>query len=311
MNFLLTAMIIILLFVIAWQYFSMRKTNRQLYDIHDKLTHIIEQETTEKVSMHTNQHAVQQLLIQVNRLLNYNQKVIAGSVKTKESLTKMLSNMSHDMKTPLTVILGYVEKLKQDDKMSKEEQREIVVRLHEKTLSVISLMNHFFDLAKLESGDIDFPMSRLSINEICRENVLEFYHLSQSKGLQVEVDIPEQDYFILGNKIALNQILSNLISNAIRYGGDGGIFGLTIREEGENIAIDVWDYGKGIAEVDFNRVFERLYTLDDARNPEFQGSGLGLSITKRLTGAMKGEIKLSSKPYEKTVFTCIFNRITY
>lgn len=311
MNYLLIVMIIILLCVIGLQYYSRRKKNRELYEIRDKLAHIINQETAEKVFMQTSQKPVQQLLIQVNRLLNYNQKVFADSVRTKESMRKMLSNMSHDLKTPLTVILGYVEKLKQDDKMSKEEQSEVVARLHEKTISVIGLMNQFFDLVKLESGDVDFPLGRLSINEICRENVLEFYHLLQSKGLQVEVDIPEQDYFILGNKNALNQILSNLISNAIRYGSDGGIFGLTIREEGENIAIDIWDCGKGIAEVHLERVFERLYTLDDARNPEFQGSGLGLSITKRLTEAMKGEIQLSSKPYDKTVFTCIFKRITY
>ncbi|WP_174613704.1 sensor histidine kinase [Virgibacillus ihumii] len=311
MNFLFIAMIFTLLLVIGLQFFSRQKTNRELYEIRDKLSRIIEQETAEKVFMQTNQHAAQQLLIQVNRLLNYNQKVFADSVRTKENMRKMLSNMSHDLKTPLTVILGYVEKLKQDDKMSKEEQSEVVARLHEKTISVIGLMNQFFDLVKLESGDVDFPMGRLSINEICRKNVLEFYHLMQSKGLQVEVDIPEQDYFILGNKNALNQILSNLISNAIRYGRDGGIFGLTIRVEGENIAIDIWDRGKGIAEVHIDRVFERLYTLDDARNPEFQGSGLGLSITKRLTEAMKGKIQLSSKPYEKTVFTCVFKRITY
>lgn len=153
--------------------------------------------------------------------------------------------------------------------------------------------------------------TRLSINEICRKNLLEFYHLFQSKGLQVKVDIPAKNYFILGNEDALNRILSNLISNAIRYGSDGDIVGLTIREVGEMIAIDIWDRGKGITEVHLDRVFERLYTMDDARNPEFQGSGLGLSITKRLTEAMNGEIQLSSKPYEKTVFTCVFKQITY
>src|SRR5699024_1863377 len=175
-----------------------------------------------------------------------------------ESMRKMLSNMSHDLKTPLTVVLGYVEKIKKDDKLSEEEQSETVDRLHEKTISVIDLMNQFFDLVKLESGDVDFPMSRLSINEICRKNVLEFYHLLQSKGLQVELEIPEQDYFILGNKNALNQILNNLISNSIRYGSDGGVFGLTIREAGDNIALEVWDKGKGISEVHLDLVSERL-----------------------------------------------------
>ncbi|MFG6150354.1 MULTISPECIES: sensor histidine kinase [Halobacillus] len=311
MDLFLIVIIIVFLFIISWQYLSKRKVDRELHQISDQLARIIEQEMASKVFMQTNQQPVQQLLIQVNRLLSHNQKVVADNVRTKESLKKMLSNMSHDLKTPLTVILGYVEKLKQHDKMSYEEQSEIVDRLNEKTSSVIVLVKQFFELVKLDAGDDEFPISRLSINEICRKNVLEFYQLLQSKNLDVEVDIPEQDYFILGNEHALNRILSNLISNAIHYGSDGGVIGLTIREAGENIAIDIWDKGKGIAESHQDRVFERLYTLDDARNPEFQGSGLGLSITKRLTEAMKGEIKLSSKPHRKTVFTCIFKKITY
>lgn len=311
MEILLITIMIVLLFIIGWQYVSRRKINHELNQISDDLERIIEQGIAKKVFVQTNQLSVQQMLIQVNRLLSHNQKVIADNVRTQESLKKMLSNMSHDLKTPLTVILGYIEKLKKPGKMSEEEQCETKERLHDKTLSIIGLVNQFFDLVKLESGDDDFPISRLSINEVCRKNILEFYHLLQAKSLQVEVDIPEQHYFILGNEHALNRILSNLISNAIHYGSDGGVIGLTIRETGENIAIDVWDKGKGIAEPHQDRVFERLYTLDDARNAEFQGSGLGLSITKRLTEAMKGEIQLKSKPYEKTVFTCIFKRITY
>ena len=81
------------------------------------------------------------------------------------------------------------------------------------------------------------------------------------------------------------------------------MFGLTVREEGEYVAVDVWDRGKGIAEVHQERVFERLYTLDDARNPQFQGSGLGLSISKRLTEEMNGWISLSSSEADKRPFS--------
>lgn len=219
--------------------------------------------------------------------------------------------MSHDLRTPLTVILGYVEKLMMDQSMSEEERDKIILQLHNKTVSVITLLNKYFDLVKLESGDYTIPLGRICINEVCRKNVLDFYDLLQAKNLQIEISIPEENFYILGNEDALNRILINLISNAIRYGSDGGMFGLNVREDENFIAIDIWDKGKGIAEIHQERVFERLYTLDDARNSEFQGNGLGLSITKHLTEVMKGSIHLSSKPYEKTVFTCRFNRITY
>lgn len=167
MSVLLTSALIILLFVVGRQYWLRRKMNRELKEMHDKLALITEQGTVGKVFMHTSQPSVQQLLVQVNRLLSQNQKVIADNVRTKESLRKMLSNMSHDLRTPLTVILGYVEKLKRDAVMLKEDQIEMIGRLHEKTSLVINLMKQFFDLAKLESRDADFQITRLSINEIC------------------------------------------------------------------------------------------------------------------------------------------------
>ena len=311
MVLLLSIIIVVLLVIIAAQSYFRRKMNRGLKEIQKKLSDIIEQKSTEKVLIQTDQKTIKLFLIQINRLLDYNQQVIADYVKTKESLSKLLSNMSHDLKTPLTVILGYVEKLNLDNSMSIEERSQVISRLHQKTLNVIALLNQFFDLVKLDSGDYSLPLNRISINEVCRKNILEFYDLLQSKNLRVEVNIPEQYYYILGNEEALNRVLSNLISNAIRYGSGGGVFGFTVREDGDFIAIDVWDKGKGIAKIHQELVFERLYTLDDARNPEFQGSGLGLSITKHLIEAMKGSIHLSSHPYEKTVFTCVFHRITY
>src|SRR5690625_4845660 len=125
MSILLIAIIIVLLFIIGWQYLSKRKVDRELNQISDDLALIIEQGTANKVFMQTSQQSVQQMLIQVNRLLSHNQKVAADNVRTKESLKKMLSNMSHDLKTPLTVILGYIEKLIKHEKMSEEEQREV------------------------------------------------------------------------------------------------------------------------------------------------------------------------------------------
>lgn len=307
----LSVLITFLLVMNIIQYVSRKKINNHLHEISEKLAEIIEYKTAEKVLLQTDQHSIQFLLIQINRLLAYNQKVFADYASTKDSLRKMISNMSHDLKTPLTVILGYVEKLKLDDKLSEDEKEKAILRLHEKVVGLISLLNQFFDLVKIESDDYMIPLSKISLNEICRKNVLDYYDLLLSKGLQVEIDIPDRNFYILGNEHALNRILSNLISNSIRYGSDGGVFGLTLREDKGSIAVEIWDKGKGIAEVHQDRVFDRLYTLDDARNPQFQGSGLGLSISKRLTEAMNGSIHLRSKPFEKTAFICIFKQMIY
>ncbi|GIO53341.1 sensor histidine kinase [Paenibacillus cineris] len=307
----LSSAIAVLLLMNIWQFVSRRTWNRNVQEISNKIMEIIEHQTAEKVLFQTDQQAVQQLLIQINRLLDYNQRVIADYARTKDSLKKMISNMSHDLKTPLTVILGYAEKLNQEESITEEERKQVILRLNNKVNSLVALLNQFFDLVKIESEDYEIPLSKISLNEICRQSVLEFYELLTSRGLRVELEIPERPLYILGNEHALQRILNNLISNSIRYGSDGGVFGLTLREEGESVAVDVWDRGKGITEVHQDRVFERLYTLDDARNPQFQGSGLGLSISKRLTEAMKGSIRLTSTPFEKTTFTCIFKQVPY
>ncbi|MEK5480232.1 sensor histidine kinase [Paenibacillus sp. FSL R5-0407] len=306
---LLCLIIGVMAVTIVWLSYSRRRLNQNIDEIAGKIAEIIQDETDEKVLIQTDQHKTQQLLVQINRLLFHKQKVIADYAKTQESMKKMISNMSHDLKTPLTVILGYAEKLNQEQPMTQEEQKYVVMRLNHKVNSLVGLLNQFFDLVKIESEDYEIPLSKISLNEICRQIVLEFYDLLSSKGLRVEIEIPEQPIYIFGNEQALHRILSNLISNSIRYGSDGGVFGLTLREEGEFVAVDVWDRGKGIAEVNQDRVFERLYTLDDARNPQFQGSGLGLSISKRLTEGMKGTITLNSSPFEKTTFTSKFKQM--
>lgn len=308
---ILIFIIIFLIILNGLQYFLRVKMKKNLKEIHTRLSDIIINESAEKVLLQTDQEAVQLVLNQINRFLSYNQKVKADYVKAKDSSSKMLSNMSHDLKTPLTVILGYVEKLNLNDNMTEDERKEVSDRLYQKTKDVINLLNQFFDLVKIDADDYAIPLKQVAINEVCRKTVLEFYELLKSKGIQVEIVIPEQPLYILGNEEALSRIFNNLISNSIRYGSDGGMFGVTVREEEEFVAVDIWDNGKGIETIHQDRIFERLYTLDDARNPEFQGSGLGLSITKRLTESMKGSIHLSSKPYEKTVFSCIFKRLIY
>ncbi|MCM3634324.1 sensor histidine kinase [Paenibacillus camelliae] len=300
-----------LLVVVGLQYAAHMTLKKKLTQMSMELARIVENESAEKLLIHTDQSVVKKLLIGINRLLDHNQRVIADYNRTKDSLKKMTSNMSHDMRTPLTVILGYVERLKHDQVMTDEQREEIIGRLHSKIENIIVLLNQFFELVKLESEDYTMPLSRLCMNEVCRKSVLEHYELLQSKQLKVEIDIPEENLYMLGNETAVQRILSNLISNAIRYGSDGGVFGLTLREAGDQVEIEVWDRGKGIDEIHQSRVFDRLYTLDDARNPNFQGSGIGLSITKQLTEAMKGTIRLSSKPYEKTAFTCTFQRMMY
>ncbi|MEO2077998.1 MAG: sensor histidine kinase [Bacillus sp. (in: firmicutes)] len=293
------------------QYRSKKNDLENLTYIHKKLKRIINQQTDEKLLLHTDHEDMKQLLIQINRLLEHNQKIMASYNKTEISMRKMLSNISHDLKTPLTVVLGYIEIMLNDQDRSQEETDELLQKVHGKTVEVLELIKKFFDLAKLESGDKDIPLTRVNMNEICRKNILGFYEVLTSKGFDVAIELPEENLYALGNEEELDRILNNLISNAIQYGSEGKVLGLTLRQDDQSVFVDVWDKGKGISELHKDLVFERMYTLEDSRNKSYQGSGLGLTITKRLVEKMDGQIFLTSKPYEKTTFTVKLNRITY
>ncbi|MDR6125015.1 signal transduction histidine kinase [Bacillus sp. SLBN-46] len=293
------------------QYRSKKNDQSNLTYLHKKLQRIIHEQTDEKLLLHTDSEDMKQLLIQINRLLEHNQKIMASHNKTEISMRKMLSNISHDLKTPLTVVLGYIEIMLNDQNRSKEETDELLQKVHGKTVEVLELIKKFFDLAKLESGDKDIPLTRVNMNEICRKNILNFYEVLTSKGFDVAIDVPEEILYALGNEEELDRILNNLISNAIQYGSEGKVLGLTLRNDEKSVYVDVWDKGKGISALHKDLVFERMYTLEDSRNKSYQGSGLGLTITKRLVEKMDGQIFLNSKPYEKTTFTVKLNRIMY
>ncbi len=130
----------------------------------------------------------------------------------------MLANISHDIKTPLTVILGYLEIIRLGNK-----ENEALQKVEIKAKQVMELVNQFFTLAKLKAGDTDIKITKINISESCRENVLSFYEILLQKEFEVDILIPEQDLFVYGDRESIDRILYNLFSNVYGYGSDGNI----------------------------------------------------------------------------------------
>ena len=311
MTIVLFIVIIILITIIIIQYKSRREISNNLKYIENKLKTIISESNNQKLLVITEDKELQELLVVINNLLDFSQKVFADYRKKEMSMSKMLSNISHDLKTPLTVVLGYIETIKLDEDISKEEREILLSKVHKKTLEVIDLINKFFDLAKLESGDKEVPLTRVNMNEVCRKSILDFYDNLTAKGFKVDIQIPDDMIYAFGNLEALDRIMNNLISNAIKYGNDGKYIGLNLSCDDNFTYVEIWDKGKGIDEINIEKVFERIYTLEDSRNKLYQGSGLGLTITKNLVNKLGGEIFLESTPYEKTSFTFKLKRVKY
>lgn len=149
------------------------------------------------------------------------------------------------------------------------------------------------------------------MNEACRENILDFYELLSQKNFEVEINIPDHVLYANANKDALQRIMFNLISNAIRYGGDGKYLGMFLRADQAHIYIDIVDRGRGIEKEFADSVFDRLFMMEDSRNSAMQGNGLGLTIAKNLALQLGGDITLESHPHQKTVFTITLKKMVY
>lgn len=305
--FFLICVVILLLFIILYQRSAYTKDIQvKLKNISRELSDIIENDSDEKIMVFTDNRTLMDLCEQINRLLLDRQRIKSNFRKQEISSKKMLSNISHDIKTPLTVILGYLEIMRIN-----HADDEALQKVEVKAGQVMNLINQFFTLAKLEAGDMNIEISKININELCRENILSFYDILQRKDFVVDISIPESDVFVQGEKGAIDRILSNLISNAVRYGSDGKYIGFTLRESEIHVYIDVIDKGKGIEKEFALNVFERLYTMEDSRNRKIQGNGLGLTIAKNLAKQLGGDIFLDSEPNVRTTFTVKLKKFIY
>lgn len=305
--FLMICIIVLLLSIILYQRFVFKKgIKSELEDVCQKLSDILENGTDEKVMVFTDNKIIMDLNGQINRLLIDRQKIKTDYKRQEISSKKMLANISHDIKTPLTVILGYLEIIRLGNK-----ENEALKKVEIKAKQVMELINQFFKLAKLEAGDTNIKITKVNISESCRENVLGFYEILLQKEFEVDILIPEQDLFVYGDRESIDRILYNLVSNVIRYGSDGKYIGFFIREDSNYVYIDITDKGIGIDKEFAESVFERLYTMEDSRNRQIQGNGLGLTIAKNLAKQMGGDILLESTPGIKTVFSIKLKKFIY
>lgn len=283
------------------------KIEKTLKEISTTINHIVIYNTNEKVMSFSGNKYVIELMSNINIILNEHQKVKADYRRSELSSKRMLSNISHDLKTPLTVILGYSEMLM----LSDFSKNDTVKKIHEKTTEVINLINKFFTLSKIESGDMQLTIGKINLSELCRKVAIDFYPMLTEKNFTVNIQIPEQSIIVSGNDDAISRILNNLISNAIRYGNEGKYLGIKLSTDTNFAFIEVTDKGKGIDKKDIVNVFDRLYTLDDSRNPNLGGNGLGLAIAKSLAEKQNGSLELKSQPYEETIFTLKLPLLTY
>ncbi|HEX3043955.1 MAG TPA: HAMP domain-containing sensor histidine kinase [Bacillota bacterium] len=253
--------------------------------------------------LRTTQKDLEDLGGELNRLLDYFQNVFERTRLMEEERQRMIANISHDLRTPLTSLLGYIEALQHDLTLTVEEKEAFLGIVTNKGNSLLTLLQDFFELARLEADDSEPELRQVNLTEITHEVLLDFYPDFIKAGITPTFEIPDPHLYVRGDAAYLRRILNNLLSNALRYGRGGKEIGIGFREEPVLVWVDVWDRGQGIPAQDLPRVFERLYTGEASRNNSLRGAGLGLTIAKNLVEKQGGRITVTSIPNQKTVFS--------
>ncbi|WP_027624063.1 sensor histidine kinase [Clostridium lundense] len=292
---ILIGIIIILVMIII-------NLNRKIYIISQVIKNIGQGNYNERIRIQNSNKYLNSLIKNLNHLVDKFQNSMKLNKEYEEERKKMISNISHDLRTPLTSLLGYIEVIKDNKNLSESEREEYIDIIQNKGENLRNLMSEFFQLSKLDSNDIKLDIKKINLSEIIRQNIILFYNDFTKEEIEPAIDLPHEDIYVMGDKKAVERILNNLISNAIKYGYEGKSIGINLKCNEENVQVIVWDKGRGIPKENLSSIFERLHTLEKSRNKSLQGSGLGLTIVKKLIEMQKGTITVKSTPYEKTEF---------
>jgi len=222
-----------------------------------------------------------------------------------------VANVSHELKTPLSVITACVETLIDGGVDDHDNRGRFLDRIHEQAQRLHSLILDLLSLARIESGEQLLMPQPISIAEMAHECIERHQARALARSQHLSIDSPEpHDVLVLADVEALGGILDNLIDNAVKYTPANGTIHLRWWEDRDLCCIEIRDTGIGIPESDLPRIFERFYRVDKARSRELGGTGLGLSIVKHLVQSMQGTIRATSRLGKGSTFTICLPKTT-
>lgn len=214
-----------------------------------------------------------------------------------------VANVSHELKTPLTSIKGYVETLLGGAASDPEIATKFLTKIESNCDRLIELVQDILSLARVESQEHLLHIESIELDMLIRTVVAERQDDIKRKDLKFEFKSASQSMLVLGERESMRQIVDNLLTNAIKYTPNNGKIEIRLSESAGQAVLDVQDTGIGIEKTHLPRIFERFYRVDKARSREVGGTGLGLSIVKHLVGGMNGKVLVESQPGKGSCFT--------
>lgn len=278
-----------------------RRVKKQISDMKDVLADVKDGNGNRRILSAANE-LVSPLAYEINEIIVAYENRLLELHKMEETNKQLMTSLSHDVRTPLTTLIGYLDATHKGIVIGKERDDYIEIA-RQKSYDLKEYIDVLFDWFKLNSNEFAIEIQTVEAAELTRDILIDWIPIFENKRIDYNIDIPEQPFWVRLDNNCYVRILNNLIQNVISHSHADKI-DITLSKEKGAIQICIADNGTGIEKEDLKHIFERLYKCDKGRSKK--GSGLGLSIVHQLVEKMSGTITAESIQGQRTQFTILF-----
>ena len=293
--------IVIVLFSVCSSVWTVRRVKKEISEIADALEDIKNGNGNRRILAETHE-LIAPLAYAINDIILSYEKRLSAYHQTDETNRQLMTSLSHDVRTPLTTLIGYLDAAHKGIVDGKERD-DYIETARRKAHDLKEYIDVLFDWFKLGSNEFSMNIAEIDLTELTRNILIDWIPIFEDTQVDFTIDIPEQPFRVQIDPDGYMRILNNLIQNVISHSHADKIE-IALSEQNRNIKILLSDNGIGIDKEDLKHIFDRLYKCDKGRSEK--GSGLGLSIVHELVEKLNGTITADSTPGKGTIFTLFF-----
>ena len=276
--------------------FLEKKRNNYIEDIYVGIEKMSKGDLTNKIDVNGDDE-LSMMAFNINIMQDTINKLIISEKESEKSKNELITNIAHDLRTPLTSIIGYIEILVNNKNISDDKKRDYLNIVYEKSKKLEVLIEDLFSFTKMNYGDeLVVNKERIDLIELLKQLIAELYPLFEKNGMECDLQTNEDKLIMNLDPKLIVRLFENLINNAIKYGKDGKNIIIKVKNNKlmENVDISVINFGKIIPNESLKKVFDKFYRVDNSRTSETGGTGLGLAIAKSIVELHNGSITVKS-----------------
>lgn len=243
-------------------------------------------------------------IIEINELTETFNDMAFSLEKSDDIRNNFLSDVAHELRTPMTTISGFVDGIL-DDTIPPEKQKDYLMIVKDEVARLSGLVNSFLDLTRLETGNQALEITNFDVNETIRRTLVGLESRLEEKNININLNMENEQQFVRADMNSIRQVMTNLIENAIKFTNQGGEIRISTAAIRHEVKISVYNTGCGISPEDIKMIFERFYKADKSRSQNREGTGIGLYIVKDILNRHGKNITVESQEgeYAEFVFT--------